>query len=296
MFWQAPPTGLLFILLPLIHPDDLRPDAGTALALYYTLAGLVVLSNLGIILGYRAAEKNFPAMASKEKRAAVRLDVLGLFLAGLINTFLALLDAGIILGPGTVARQPDLLLRAAWIAEHTLRWQGGWLFWFAVTLSFCLELITPLAVIWTLLARGAALAIGVALIAAAVDIVGVLVNLTVLPELAHALTSTLAGPDPVLQVVFHSMESLANALTNVAAFGLYSFAGLLLLPAVFATPGYPRWLAWLGAAEWGIAALATVLLVFAPGLATGPLLVSFALYAPWVWGSAVWLLRSKPVN
>ncbi len=97
-----------------------------------------------------------------------------------------------------------------------------------------------------------------------------------------------------MQVVFYSMESLANALTNVVAFGLYSFAGLLLLPAVFATPSYPRWLAWLGAAEWGIAALATILLVFVPGLATGPLLLSFALYAPWVWGSAVWLLRSTP--
>jgi hypothetical protein len=57
MFWQAPPTGLLFILLPLIHPHDLRPDAGATLALYYSLAGLIVLSNLGIILGYRAAEK-----------------------------------------------------------------------------------------------------------------------------------------------------------------------------------------------------------------------------------------------
>lgn len=135
-----------------------------------------------------------------------------------------------------------------------------------------------------------------ALIAAAVDLVGVLVNLTVLPELARALTSSFVGPDPVLHDVFQSMESLAYALTNVAAFGLYSSAGLLLLPAVFATPSYPRWLAWLGAVEWGIAALATGLLVFAPGLATGPLLVSFALYAPWVWGSAVWLLRSEPAN
>jgi hypothetical protein len=234
-------------------------------------------------------------MASKAELAALRLDALGLFLAGLINTFLALLDAGIILGPGTGARQPDLLQRAAWIAEHTVRWQGGWLFWFAVTLSFA----------WSYYALGRhldaarpwrTLAIGVALIAAAVDLIGVLVNLTVLPELARALTNTLAGPDPVLQVIFHSMESLANALTNVTAFGLYSFAGLLLLPAVFATASYPRWLAWLGAVEWGIASIATGLLMFAPGLATGPLLVSFALYAPWVWGSAMWLLRSKPVN
>jgi hypothetical protein len=234
-------------------------------------------------------------MVNSAKRTALRLDVLGLFLAGLINTFLAFLDAVIILGPGTAARQSDLLVRAAWIAEHTLRWQGGWLFWFAVTLSFA----------WSFYALGRhldgarpwrSLAIGVALIAAAVDLVGVLLNLTVLPELARALTSTLAGPDPVLHIVFHSMESLANALTNVAAFGLYSLAGLLLLPAAFATPNYPRGLAWLGAVEWGIGAIATSLLVFAPTLATGPLLVSFALYAPWVWGSALWLLRGESVH
>ena len=219
-------------------------------------------------------------MASKEKRAVLRLDVLGLFLAGLINTFLALLDAGIILGPGTGARQSDLLARAAWIAEHSLRWQGGWLFWFAVTLSFA----------WSFYALGRhlddtrpwrSLAIGVAVIAAAVDLIGVLVNLTVLPEMARALASTLATPDPVLQVVSYSMENLANALTNVAA---------------FATPTYPRGLVWLATGEWGIAAIATGLLVLAPAVATGPLLVSFALYAPWVWGSGLWLLRGESVH
>jgi hypothetical protein len=234
-------------------------------------------------------------MTSKDRRISARLDVLGLFLAGLINTFLALLVAGVILGPGASTQQPDLLLRAAWIAKNTLRWQGRWLFWFAVTLSFS----------WSYYALGRhmdarrpwrSLAIALALIAAAVDIVGVLVNLVVLPELAYALTYTSASSDAGLQVVFQAMESLAYALTNVAAFGLYSLAGLLLLPAVFVTPGYPRWLAWLGAAEWGIAAFATGLLVLAPDLATGPLLVSFALYAPWVWGSALWLLRGKLVN
>ena len=57
MFWQAPITGLLLLLLPLIHPYDLRPDAGNALALYNSLAGLAVLLNAGVILGYRASEK-----------------------------------------------------------------------------------------------------------------------------------------------------------------------------------------------------------------------------------------------
>jgi hypothetical protein len=234
-------------------------------------------------------------MPNRETRASVRLDVLGLFLAGLINTFLALFVAAIILGPGTTARQPDLLLRTTWIADHTLRWQGGWLFWFAVTLSFA----------WSYFALGRhlkkvppwpSLAIGVALIAAAVDLVGVLVNVSVLPALAQALSSGAFGADTTLLVVFQSMESLTYALTNVVAFGLYTLAGLLLLPAVFATPSYPRRLALLGAVEWGVAGLATLLLVIAPDLATAPLLLSFALYAPWVWGSGVWLIRSTPAD
>jgi hypothetical protein len=58
MFWQAPITGLLFIVLPLLHSDDLRPDAGSSLILYYVLAGFFVLANLIIILGYRNAEKS----------------------------------------------------------------------------------------------------------------------------------------------------------------------------------------------------------------------------------------------
>jgi hypothetical protein len=61
IFWQAPLTALLFMLLPLLHPADLRADAGTGLLLYYTLAGLVVLSSLIVILNYRGVEKNFPS-------------------------------------------------------------------------------------------------------------------------------------------------------------------------------------------------------------------------------------------
>jgi hypothetical protein len=61
MFWQAPLTALLFILLPILHPYDLRPDTGSALTLYYVMAGLVVLSSLGIILSYRAVDKQLPS-------------------------------------------------------------------------------------------------------------------------------------------------------------------------------------------------------------------------------------------
>ena len=224
-------------------------------------------------------------MASRTTRAALRVDALGLILAGLINTFLASVDAGLILAPGTATTQPNLLLRINWITENTLRWQAGWLFWFAVTLSFS----------WSYYALGrhlnktlpwVNLAIGLALIAAAVDIVGVLINIVVLPTLASDLSTT--------QSLFLAMEKMANALTNVAAFGLYSFAGLLLLPAIFSTKDYPKWLRWLGVIEWSIASIATVLLIITPHIATIPLLISFALYAPWVWGSAFWLLRKEP--
>ena len=136
--------------------------------------------------------------------------------------------------------QPDLLMRVRWIAEHAPLWKAGWLFWFIPTLSFC----------WSYYALGRHLdsaspwrnlAIGVALIAAAVDIVGVLINLAVVPELAPMLDSALSGPDPTLQALFLSMEKLAYHLTNVGGFGLYSLAGALLMPAVFATSNFsPR--------------------------------------------------------
>lgn len=223
-------------------------------------------------------------------RATIRLDLLGLFFAGLNNTFLALLVAVFIHGPGTTANQPDLLLRANWIAENTLLWQAGWLFWFAPTLTFS----------WSYYALGRHLdnsrpwrnlAIGLALIAAAVDVVGILLNYTVLPTLASELARTMASPDPTLQTVFLSLERLANNLTNVGGYGLYTLAGLVILPAVKATADSPRWLLWLGIAEWGISLIAICLLIAAPSLATGPLVISFLLYAPWVWGGAFWLWR-----
>jgi hypothetical protein len=57
MFWQAPITAFLLMLLPLIHPADLRPDAGPGLVLFYGLSGLMLLSHLGAILSHRPAEK-----------------------------------------------------------------------------------------------------------------------------------------------------------------------------------------------------------------------------------------------
>jgi hypothetical protein len=227
-------------------------------------------------------------------RSPVHLDVLGLFLAGLSNTFLALLVAVLIHGPGTITTQADLLLRATWIAENTLLWKAGWFFWFVPTLTFC----------WSYYALGRHLnakhpwrnlAIGLAIIAAAVDVVGVLINLIVLPQLAQEIIRTVSNPDPTLQVIFLSLEQLANTLTNIGGYGLYTVAGVLLLPALFATPDCPRWLKGLGVVEWSISSIAVCLLVVAPSLAAGPLVISFILFAPWVWGGAFWLWRRTSV-
>ena len=57
IYWQAPITGVLLMLLPLVHSGDLRPDAGTALVLYYAVAALATLLTLGTILGQRAAAR-----------------------------------------------------------------------------------------------------------------------------------------------------------------------------------------------------------------------------------------------
>ena len=226
---------------------------------------------------------------------SIRLDVLGLFLAGLNNTFLALAVAVLIHGPGTTISQPDLMTRAIYIAENTALWKAGWLFWFAPTLSFS----------WSYFALGRHLdntrpwrdlAIGIALIAAAVDIVGVLVNLVVLPEIASMLAAGYSNPDTTMQGVFRGFELLANNLTNIGGYGLYSLAGIMILPAVFRTDGFPRWLAWLGTVEWVISILATIMLLLSPQLATAPFLISFLLYAPWVWGSAIWLVRKTAAN
>ncbi len=59
MFWQAPPTGLLFMLLPLTHPNNLHPDMEGTLIIFCFVVGLLLLSNLAIILGYRPVEKKY---------------------------------------------------------------------------------------------------------------------------------------------------------------------------------------------------------------------------------------------
>ena len=58
MYWQAPITAFLFMCLPLLHSGDLRPDTGSALAIYYVVFGLITVSSLGIIFSYRTIKSS----------------------------------------------------------------------------------------------------------------------------------------------------------------------------------------------------------------------------------------------
>src|SRR4051794_20667492 len=116
-------------------------------------------------------------------RKTLWLDIAGLGLAGLVNTILTPLDQGLLLAPGSMGSGSNLVTRSAWIATHQVQWQAGWLFYFIVTLSFA----------WSFYALARNLdgskqwknpAVGVALIAAAVDIVGFVLNIALLPSLA----------------------------------------------------------------------------------------------------------------
>ncbi|MGI9540403.1 MAG: hypothetical protein ACR2N6_09665 [Miltoncostaeaceae bacterium] len=57
ILWQAPLTGLLFLLLPALHPSDLRPDADASRIGYYGLVGLMVAASTTVILSHRTAER-----------------------------------------------------------------------------------------------------------------------------------------------------------------------------------------------------------------------------------------------
>jgi hypothetical protein len=201
---------------------------------------------------------------------------------------LAGLDAGAVLKDGTLTGGGDLAGRAEWITNHTPRWQAGWAFWFVVTTTFAWAFYA--------LARNVGgarqwrdLAVGLALLAAAVDMVGISLNIAVVPDLAGNYVESTGATQGSAKTTFSTVETLAQALTDITAFGLYTAAGLVLLPALFATRGYPRGLAWLAVLLWGISVLATLLLAFDAAGATAVFSVALLLYVPWVWLSAWWL-------
>jgi hypothetical protein len=135
-----------------------------------------------------------------------------------------------------------------------------------------------------------------ALLAAALDLVGIVLNIAVIPQMVAFYQNIDAPGKATAAMTYTGLETLATGLTNVAAFGLYTFGGLLLLPALFATPTYPRRLAWLGAFTWSISAVTTALLALLPPVATVPFLLTVILYVLWVWSGAWWLWRTAPTK
>ena len=219
-----------------------------------------------------------------------QLDAGVLLLAAFMNVIIAPVDFKYVLLPGTIEGSGG-----DWVAEHVGRWQAGWSVWFLVTLSFAWSFY---ALARHLNGRPSHLpyvAVGVAAIAAAVDVVGIVVNIALVPHVAVEL-----GSDPAITTTFTSVALLAHALTDVTAVGLYSLAAILILPALFTTVDYPRPLAWVAAAECLVAAAVTVVLALGLGgadqigrefnLSSVLATLAFLLYGLWMVGSAWWLL------
>ena len=59
IFWQAPLTSLLFILLPLTHSGDLNPNPGSSLIVYFLAPSVLGAVFLTIILSYQKIAKGF---------------------------------------------------------------------------------------------------------------------------------------------------------------------------------------------------------------------------------------------
>jgi hypothetical protein len=222
--------------------------------------------------------------------AGRRLDVGVLLFAAFMNVVVAPADFKYVLLDGTIEGSGG-----DWVADNVGRWQAGWSIWFVVTLSFA----------WSFYALGRHLtgrppqlvyvAIAMAAIAAAVDCVGIVVNIALVPHVAVEL-----GEDPAITTTFTTVALLSHALTDVAAVGLYSVAAVLIVPALFTTMGYPRPLAWVAVAECVVAVSVTA--VLALGIAGADQIgrefnltsvlatLAFLLYGLWMVGSAWWLL------
>lgn len=235
----------------------------------------------------RAGPEEIPPPAARVIPVAERrLDALAILTCAVANTALAPIVFLLLLAPGTVTAGGDLLERGSWIAAHAAGWRAGWCLWVLVT--------TSLAWAFYALARHAQgvpqtrqLAVGIALSAATVDLVGIAISVAVVPELAGRL------PGEGAAAAFGGAQTLAHALTDVTGFGLYTVAGLLLVPALFATSCYPRWLAWLGLALWSESVLGTVALAFGWPAANVLAGLAFVLLAPWTLASAWWVLRGQ---
>jgi hypothetical protein len=215
-----------------------------------------------------------------------RSDVAALVAAGAL-ALLAGADAELVLAPGARSSDSGLGTRAAWVAEHAARWQAGWAFWVPVLLAFAWGLW---ALARHLLGGWRGPAVGATLLATSLGAVGAVLAVAAVPGLARAFA---AGSVPAAG--YAAADNAVHALVDVAAAGLYALGGLLLLPAMVTTPGYPRALTRLAAGMWALLALAALCWVVARDVAPALRGLGLLLYAGWAWASAGWLARlSKP--
>jgi hypothetical protein len=211
-----------------------------------------------------------------------RSDVVALVAAGALG-LLAGADAELLLAPGARAGDAGLGTRATWIADHAARWQAGWVFWVPVLLVFAWALW---ALARHLVGDWRAPAVAATLLATSLGAVGAVLAVAVVPGLARAYT---AGAAPASS--YAAAADAVHALVDVAAAGLYALGGLLLVPAMVSTPGYPRVLTRLAAVLWALLALAALFWVVAPDVAPALRGVGLLVYAAWTWASAGWLAR-----
>jgi hypothetical protein len=234
--------------------------------------------------------------------------VVGL-ISGAVN-LAAIAAMGLLLAPATPAGG-EVAARAAYIAGHRPAVVAGWLLWIAASLA----LLANFAVLRSLLSpyrnsdsgyRGRLplsairyplsdfllrYALAVATVGAALDIGADLLMLAVLPSLAAALQA--APGDPTVALLFRTFDEAAVGWTGGVANSLYAVAGGLVTAVLFRAP-VPRLLAWLGVATWGVAALATLALAFAPVALPAAVALSIFLYVAWAWAIAAWCQFGVP--
>jgi uncharacterized protein YqjF (DUF2071 family) len=172
------------------------------------------------------------------------------------------LQYGLLLGTAASRRATILALGPLW--------QLGWFVWMLASLALVLLFIawadTLEYKVWGYLAAALCLA------GATIDWLDETLLAGVIPGLAAT------DPSGLFELWEHSYRFVSIGLAN----GLYTVGGLLLTGLAFKTPGYPRWLAWLGVPVWGFSVLLSAFgfLDVPPGIILASAGI-FVFFLPW---------------
>lgn len=181
-------------------------------------------------------------------RKLAGLAVMGVALVNLAASLYLLL----LLRPGTLAGG-SVIDRMGYIVPNRLVWSAGWLLWVLASLAlvgFFFVLSEYLDARWkALLGYARALAV----LGAAPDILGNVINMEVLAEMPARWLALPPAVRPLVLEEFVLWDRFALLLAGGLANLLYSTAGAVLTFAMFRTGAFPRPLAWTGAAVWASA-------------------------------------------